>query len=192
MRRSTAAVVGTLTGAALITGVRLSASAPVGAAAPPAVDLAGSGATSPHPSPAKSGSKKNEPTKEPTKGSTKESTKEPTQQPTQNPTQGTTSDGAGEAGGTGLTDGTFKGKGATNPYGTIQVTIKIDRGRIVAADATYPITGRSGTINPDAIPKLNQETLTAQSADIDAVSGATYTSNSYVDSLQSALDAAGA
>jgi uncharacterized protein with FMN-binding domain len=171
MRRSTAAAVGTLTGAALIVGVRLSVSAPLVTAAPPAVDLAGSGASA-NPSPTKSGSKK---------------------EPTKKPTDKATSDAAGEAGGgSGLTDGTFKGKGATNPYGTVQVSIKIAGGKITAAEATYPTTGNSATINPGAVSQLKQETLKAQSADINAVSGATFTSKSYVESLQAALDAAGA
>ena len=178
MRRSTAAAVGTLTGAALIVGVRLSVSAPVVTAAPPAVDLAGSGA-SPDPSPSKSGSKKKEPTKKPTADA--------------GSADGDGDSDAGEAGGgSGLTDGTFKGKGATNPYGTVQVSIKIDGGKITAAEATYPLTGNSATINPNAVAKLKQETLKAQSAEIDAVSGATFTSKSYVESLQAALDAAGA
>jgi hypothetical protein len=58
MRRSTAAAVGTLTGAALIVGVRLSVSAPETPAAPPAVDFAGSGgAASAEPTTSKSKSK---------------------------------------------------------------------------------------------------------------------------------------
>ncbi|MBC7267535.1 MAG: FMN-binding protein, partial [Streptomyces sp.] len=43
----------------------------------------------------------------------------------------------------------------------------------------------------DAVPKLNQAAVTAGTADIDAVSGATYTSGGYKESLQSALDQAG-
>jgi uncharacterized protein with FMN-binding domain len=171
MRRSTAAAVGTLTGAALIVGVRLSVSAPLVTAAPPAVDLAGSGASA-KPAPTKSGSKKD---------------------PTKKPTDKATSGAAGTAGGgSGLTDGTFKGKGATNPYGTVQVSVKIAGGKITAAEATYPLTGNSATINPGAVATLKLETLKAQSADINAVSGATFTSKSYVESLQAALDAAGA
>jgi uncharacterized protein with FMN-binding domain len=169
MRRSTAAAVGTLTGAALIVGVRLSVSAPVVTAAPPAVDadLAGSGGSD-NPPPSKSATKKPSDDK-------------------------ATDSDAGEAGGgSGLTDGTFKGKGIVNPYGTVQVSIKIEDGKITAAAASYPTTGNSATINPAAVATLKQETLKAQSADIDAVSGATFTSKSYVESLQAALDAAGA
>jgi uncharacterized protein with FMN-binding domain len=54
------------------------------------------------------------------------------------------------------------------------------------------LTANSATINPGAVAKLKQETLQAQSAKIDAVSGATFTSKSYVESLQAALDAANA
>ena len=52
-----------------------------------------------------------------------------------------------------------------------------------------PYTGeQSNEIDSAAIPKLTSETLTAQSARIDAVSGASYTSSGYIQSLQSALD----
>jgi len=51
--------------------------------------------------------------------------------------------------------------------------------------------GRSQQINSEAAPILLQETLKAQSAQIDTVSGASYTSAGYVQSLQSALDQAG-
>jgi uncharacterized protein with FMN-binding domain len=47
------------------------------------------------------------------------------------------------------------------------------------------------SIGANAIPQLNQEVLTAQSANIQAVSGATYTSNGYIQSLQQAVDQAG-
>ena len=171
MRRSTAAAVGTLTGAALIIGVRLSVSAPVvPSAAPPAVDLANSGQDA-DPTASASSSKK-------------PSSKKPTAE--------ATDDASGEAGGSGLTDGVFKGSAAKNPYGTIQVSIKVSGGKITAADATYPVTGDSATINPPAISSLNEGTVKAQSADVDAVSGATFTSESYVKSLQAAIDAAGA
>jgi uncharacterized protein with FMN-binding domain len=51
-------------------------------------------------------------------------------------------------------------------------------------------SGRDVRINSSAVPTLNQEVVQAQSAHIDAVSGATYTSAGYVQSLQSAIDAA--
>lgn len=168
MRRSTAAAIGTLTGAALIVGVRLSVSAPlVPTAAPPVVDLANSGQDA-DPDPTASATKK-------------PSSKKPTDN---------AEDASGEAGGSGLKNGIFKGSAAKNPYGAIQVSIKVSGGKITAADATYPVTGDSATINPPAIATLKQGTLKAQSADVDAVSGATFTSESYVKSLQAAIDQA--
>jgi uncharacterized protein with FMN-binding domain len=175
MRRSTAAAVGTLTGAALIVGVRLSVSAQVVTAAPPAVDLADSGG-SPDPGtsakpPAKNGKPAN-----------------PAQQQTADENGGTA--GAAQSG---LKDGVFRGKASNYAYGTIQVSIKVAGGKITAADASYPVAGNSGAINPNAIAKLKQETLKVKTADdLNAVSGATLTSASYKESLQAALDSAGA
>lgn len=89
-------------------------------------------------------------------------------------------------------DGTFTGDAADTRYGPVQVRITIAGGRITAADAIdYPQeSGRDVRINTEAVPELNQETLRAQSAQIDAVSGATYTSEGYQQSLQSAIDQA--
>ena len=167
MRRSTAAAVGTLTGAALIIGVRLSVTPPEAPVAQSQVaDLAD--ATPPPAS-------KKPAAKESSKPAAKETEKEAAKE---------------EAPKSGLKDGVFKGGAAANPYGKIQVTIKVEGGQITAAEATYPTANDSGTINPPAIATLKQSTLDAQNADVAAVSGATYTSESYVKSLQAALDAA--
>jgi uncharacterized protein with FMN-binding domain len=74
----------------------------------------------------------------------------------------------------------------------VQVRITVSNGRITAADAIdYPMNnGRDQEINQYAIPQLVSETLQAQSAQIDMVSGATYTSQGYTTSLQSAIDQA--
>ena len=66
-------------------------------------------------------------------------------------------------------------------------------GKITSAEAVdYPANDpRDQEINSYAIPQLNSEALAASSAQIDTVSGATYTSEGYVTSLQSALDKAG-
>jgi uncharacterized protein with FMN-binding domain len=161
MRRSTAAAVGTLTGAALIIGVRLSVTPPAAPAAepPPPVDAADNSS----PSPSGSAAAKN---KEKTPAKNKEANK------------------------SGLKDGDIQGKKIQYPYVAIQVTLKIDGGTITDVAATYPLAGDSATINPRAIPALKQEVLKAQSDKIAAVSGATYTSAAYLKSLQSALDAA--
>jgi uncharacterized protein with FMN-binding domain len=78
-------------------------------------------------------------------------------------------------------------------YGPVQVKITVAGGKITAATAVeYPLnTPRDQQINAYAIPQLNTETMAAGSAHVDTVSGATYTSQGYVGSLQSALDKAG-
>lgn len=159
MRRSTAAAVGTLAGAAMIVGVRLSVEPPEApVAAPPPVDLAAQDAAA----------------KKPSAGPSK---KAPASKKPAAPKSG-------------LKDGVFKGEASKNIYGSIQVSIKVEDGEITAAEATYPTTGDSATINPPAIAQLKQETLKEQNAKVAAVSGATYTSESYTESLQAALDAA--
>jgi uncharacterized protein with FMN-binding domain len=94
--------------------------------------------------------------------------------------------------GSGGGDGTFTGEAADTRYGPVQVRITVAGGRITDAQAVeYPQeSGRDVRINSAAVPELNQETLQAQSAQIDTVSGATYTSEGYQQSLQSAIDAA--
>jgi len=89
--------------------------------------------------------------------------------------------------------GTFTGASANTVYGPVQVQITVSNGKITNAVAlTYP-TGsfRDQQINQQAIPYLIQETLAAQSANIQGVGGASYTSQGWVDSLQSALSKAG-
>ncbi|WP_306190174.1 FMN-binding protein [Streptomyces sp. MK5] len=89
---------------------------------------------------------------------------------------------------------TVTGATTQTKYGPVQVRITLTGGKITGADAVQSPdeTARSKDINSTALPKLDQETLQAQSADIDTVSGATYTSAGYKQSLQSALDRAGA
>ncbi|MEV6296193.1 FMN-binding protein [Streptomyces sp. NPDC051896] len=85
------------------------------------------------------------------------------------------------------------GATAQTKYGPVQVRITLTGGKITGATAIQSPNeaARSKDISSTAVPKLNQETLQAQSADIDTVSGATYTSAGYKQSLQSALDQAG-
>jgi uncharacterized protein with FMN-binding domain len=89
-------------------------------------------------------------------------------------------------------DGTFDGETAQTRWGPVQVTITVSGGRITDVTVpTYPNGNfRDQEINAYALPTLRQETLDAQSADIDTVSGATVTSDGYQRSLQSAIDAA--
>ena len=88
---------------------------------------------------------------------------------------------------------TVTGDAADTIYGPVQVQITVKNRKLTAANATvYPTgTPRDAQINAFAIPQLEQETVAAGNANIDAVSGATYTSNGYIASLQSALSKAG-
>ncbi|WP_210586608.1 FMN-binding protein [Streptomyces sp. GESEQ-35] len=102
--------------------------------------------------------------------------------------------GGGQDAGGGVTNGTgtVTGKVSQTEYGPVQVRITLRDGEIIQASVVQaPSGGRSTQVSNNAVPKLNQETLAAGSADIDSVSGATYTSAGYKKSLQSALDQAG-
>jgi uncharacterized protein with FMN-binding domain len=91
---------------------------------------------------------------------------------------------------TGVT--TVNGVSAGTRYGPVQVRVTIRSGRVVAVTAlVYPSSGRRDQeISSFALPELAREAIAAQSAHIDTVSGATFTSDGYRRSLQSALDAA--
>ncbi|MDQ7993929.1 MAG: FMN-binding protein [Propionicimonas sp.] len=93
---------------------------------------------------------------------------------------------------TASSSGSYTGDPVETRWGTVQVEITVTDGTITAADAIDYPTGnpKDQRINALAIPTLNAEVLEAQSAQIDAVSGATVTSGGYVESLQSAIDAA--
>jgi uncharacterized protein with FMN-binding domain len=88
---------------------------------------------------------------------------------------------------------TVTGAAAGTQYGPMQVAITLSGTRITKVTVVQQtnVGSRSGQIDAMAIPALNSEALTAQSAHIDAVSGASYTSAGYKQSLQSALDKAG-
>lgn len=92
----------------------------------------------------------------------------------------------------GLTDGTFTGQVANTRFGPVQVQITVSGGAITdVLVPQYPSeSGRDQQINSRALPVLVKETVQAQSAEVDMVSGATYTSTGYRTSLQSALDQA--
>jgi uncharacterized protein with FMN-binding domain len=87
---------------------------------------------------------------------------------------------------------TYNGSTASTRWGDVQVTITVTNGKITGVQVpVYPSgNGRDQEINAYALPILTQETLQAQSANIDTVSGATVTSDGYLQSLQAALDAA--
>lgn len=87
--------------------------------------------------------------------------------------------------------GTFTGSSVFVNYGTVQVQITVVNGKITDAQAIQAPSGRSGQFSTYAIPILRQETLKAQSAQIQGVSGASYTSYGWYTSLLAALTKAG-
>jgi uncharacterized protein with FMN-binding domain len=88
-------------------------------------------------------------------------------------------------------DGVYTGSAQWTRWGNVQVQVTIENGRITAVDEVQaPSDGKSVAINSRAQPILESEAVAAQSANIDAVSGATYTSATYKASLQAALDQA--
>lgn len=73
-------------------------------------------------------------------------------------------------------------------WGPIQVTLVLKNKRITAVKVSAAAhTARSSMLQSGAIPTLKSETLAAQSANIDTVSGATDTSGAYIQSLQGAI-----
>lgn len=86
----------------------------------------------------------------------------------------------------------FDGATVNTRYGPVQVQVQITNGALTdVAVIQYPNgAGESVDINRAALPRLRTAALTAQSAQVDTVSGATYTTDGYKQSLQSALDQA--
>jgi uncharacterized protein with FMN-binding domain len=105
------------------------------------------------------------------------------------PSGGRTPIATATPGATGLKDGSFTGQDFPNFYGDVQVQVIVSGGRITDVKALQYPTDRpqSAYISSVAIPYLHDEVLKAQSAQIDIISGATFTSESYTQSLQSAL-----
>jgi uncharacterized protein with FMN-binding domain len=88
---------------------------------------------------------------------------------------------------------TYQGSVAQTRWGPVQVQISVQSGKIIKVSVLQQPNGnrRDAEINDQALPVLINETMSAQSAQIDMVSGATVTSEGYVQSLQAALDEAG-
>jgi uncharacterized protein with FMN-binding domain len=90
-------------------------------------------------------------------------------------------------------DRTLTGSVVNTQYGPMQVRVTLVAAKITKVTVLQRTDDgtESEEIDANAIPRLTSETLAAQSAHIDAVSGASYTSSGYIQSLQSALDQAG-
>ncbi len=93
----------------------------------------------------------------------------------------------------GSTSGTVTGTAAQTRYGPVQVQLEVSGSKVTNVTVLqYPdADGRDLQISQYALPQLIRQTLDAQSGSVSMVSGATYTSQGYAESLQSALDQAG-
>jgi uncharacterized protein with FMN-binding domain len=92
-----------------------------------------------------------------------------------------------------VTTATYTGAAESTQYGTVQVKILVRAKKIVDVVALHltDSNGRSVSISNQAAPILRSEVLKAQSANVQAVSGASYTTAGYLRSVQSAIDRAG-
>jgi uncharacterized protein with FMN-binding domain len=118
------------------------------------------------------------------------------------PTSTSSTSGTAAAAGTGGTStttvsnatATYTGTAIQTRYGAVQVQVTISSGKITGVTTLQAPSGvpHSSSISAAATPVLASEALAAQSAKIDTVSGATFTSQGYLASLQSALDQAAA
>ena len=104
-----------------------------------------------------------------------------------------TTSGTSTSSGSSTASGTATGTAIDTQYGAAQVRVTVRNGRIVKLEALQ-LQGndpRSVQISGSAAPVLQEEVLAKQTAAVDAVSGATFTSASYMQSVQSALDKLG-
>lgn len=93
----------------------------------------------------------------------------------------------------GAKDGSYTGTSEGTPFGNVQVKVVVAGGKITNV-VSLQLTdngGRSVQISNYAAPILRSEVIKAQSAKVSNVSGATYTTDGYLSSVQSALDQAG-
>jgi uncharacterized protein with FMN-binding domain len=187
VRRATAVVLGTITGAGLLVGAKIgnASFAASGAAATTVVSGPNSATGIPVPGPSTTGSAASGgppahgPTSSPSVRPTARSTKsrpEPTASAKPKPTP------------SGPRDGTYKAA-SSERYGTLTLTVSISGHRITNVTAAYD-SGSPEYCTSKACPTLRSEALAAQSANIATVSGATYTSDAYKAALAAVLKSA--
>ena len=154
------------------------------------INIAGgatSGATSTSASASASSSPSTHTTKSSKPVATKKATAQATATTSATPTAAATTAAAAPA----AKSGTFTGPAIFVNYGTVQVKITVENGKITEAVAVQAPSGRNDRYTNMAVPILKQQTLAAQSANIKGASGASYTSYGWFKSLQGALADAG-
>jgi len=127
-----------------------------------------------------------------TSTATPQPTTKPTKKPAAKPTasaQPTTAPTAAQP--SGATNDSFTGDAVSMRYGIVQVKITVQNGKITDAQALQAPTGSNDRYTQMAVPRLREQTITAQSANIQGVSGASFTSYGWYKSLVSAIAKAG-
>ena len=87
--------------------------------------------------------------------------------------------------------GSFTGSVANTRYGPVQVKITVENGKITDAQAVQAPSGSNDRYTQKAVPVLRQQTISIQSANVQGVSGASFTSYGWYESLASAIAKAG-
>jgi len=124
------------------------------------------------------------PTPQPTRGAGATPTPQPTSAPRPTPTAKPVANAH--------KTGVFLGAPSQGMFGPVQATLTVRNGKITWVKITAPQDNpTSAYINQQVVPMLRTETLKAQSANINGISGATVTSDAYYQSLQSALTNSG-
>jgi len=132
------------------------------------------------------------PTTAPSATATAQPTTKPTKKPAAKPTasaQPTTAPTAAQP--SGATNDSFTGDAVSMRYGIVQVKITVQNGKITDAQALQAPTGSNDRYTQMAVPRLREQTIAAQSANIQGVSGASFTSYGWYTSLVSAIAKAG-
>ena len=114
-----------------------------------------------------------------------------TQSAAPEPTQGVTTKPTTPAKPVGGVSGSFTGAVSVTRYGNVQVKITVENGKITDAQAVQVPSGRNDRYTQMSVPVLRERTIAAQSANIQAVSGASFTSYGWYTSLASAIAKAG-
>jgi len=134
------------------------------------------------------------PSAAPSKSTAGKPTKQPTSKPSAKPTSKTSATAAPTQSApqpSGATDGSFTGDAISMRYGVVQVKITVQNGKITDAQAVKAPSGSNDRYTQMAVPRLRQQTIAAQSANIQGVSGASFTSYAWYQSLASAIAQAG-
>ena len=180
--------VGGLGAVLAITPPQLSTTSSINIAGGSAIGATGTGSSASASSPSTSKATKPTATKKPTAAATQPAA---TQSATASPAATQSTAAVTTPATSAVKDGTFTGPSVNVNYGNVQVKITVVNGRITDAVAIKAPSGKNDRYTNMSVPVLKQQTLKAQSANIQGVSGASYTSYGWFTSLQGALAAAG-